>query len=494
MQPATAIQFACPKCGAQYQAGAEKVGLSGATFTCRKCGHAILIEKPTERPATDREQTRVYPQAELAVRLMEERAAARAEHLHGPALQRREWFVGVEGKPAGPLAFADLETRAAEGKLSAGMLVWKEGMISWKPAAEVPELVPLVAKSIVGPPPPPPPEEITQPDAKKEAAAKTGDMDGTATPATSPPPAEHSVSPVFAGDMDVAATPATSPPPAEHSVSPVFAGDMDVAATPATSPPPAEHSVSPVFAEPAPTDIAKIEIAAPAPAAPVKPVVEEPKIAISETMAVQLKELGLKPPPPLPEKPPEPAPHAVGAVEAAVKVERESREKRRAAAVAVKLGPGVRVARLPDAARKAPNVLLWAAVGLGVVLVSGIAMWFLSAPASEPSAVEEPEVAEGEGEEPALAEVQLTPEQQVRSRLSRAKVNRCIREQRARTAGRRGELRMSFRVKPDGAPHEIQASTASDRGTSFASCLAGAIRDARFPDHAGQSLSLDFAW
>jgi hypothetical protein len=51
-----------------------------------------------------------------------------------------EWFYGKEGQQYGPVDEVTLRARAATGEIGPGDLVWREGMDSWKPIAEVPEL------------------------------------------------------------------------------------------------------------------------------------------------------------------------------------------------------------------------------------------------------------------------------------------------------------------------------------------------------------------
>jgi hypothetical protein len=62
-----------------------------------------------------------------------------------------QWYCAVGGQKYGPMPFENLATWAAEGRLSAGDLVWGEGMADWVPAASVEGL------SVRASSPPPPP-------------------------------------------------------------------------------------------------------------------------------------------------------------------------------------------------------------------------------------------------------------------------------------------------------------------------------------------------
>ncbi len=48
------------------------------------------------------------------------------------------WFFTVEGERSGPVSFADLRVRAANGELSPRLdMVWTQGMDDWKPSGEI---------------------------------------------------------------------------------------------------------------------------------------------------------------------------------------------------------------------------------------------------------------------------------------------------------------------------------------------------------------------
>ncbi|MEV5300265.1 SPFH domain-containing protein [Amycolatopsis methanolica] len=71
-----------------------------------------------------------------------------------PPLPQAQWFVGVDGEQRGPFDQAGLSQQAAAGALTGQTLVWRAGMPQWLPAAQVPELAPLLGAT----PPPLPPQ------------------------------------------------------------------------------------------------------------------------------------------------------------------------------------------------------------------------------------------------------------------------------------------------------------------------------------------------
>jgi hypothetical protein len=60
-----------------------------------------------------------------------------------PIPQSPGFFIAVDGKPQGPFDVAALRARIAEKSLSAGTLVWREGMAQWAPASSVADMAAL---------------------------------------------------------------------------------------------------------------------------------------------------------------------------------------------------------------------------------------------------------------------------------------------------------------------------------------------------------------
>ncbi len=61
-----------------------------------------------------------------------------------PIPQGPGFFLAIEGKPHGPFDAAALRARVADKSLTAGTLVWREGMAQWAPAGTVPEVAALL--------------------------------------------------------------------------------------------------------------------------------------------------------------------------------------------------------------------------------------------------------------------------------------------------------------------------------------------------------------
>lgn len=67
-----------------------------------------------------------------------------------PPLPTAAWYLGIDGKQAGPFDSAALAQQVSAGALTRQTLAWKQGMAGWTAAGDVPELAPLFAAA---PPP-----------------------------------------------------------------------------------------------------------------------------------------------------------------------------------------------------------------------------------------------------------------------------------------------------------------------------------------------------
>jgi hypothetical protein len=67
-----------------------------------------------------------------------------------PPLPATGFYLGIDGKQAGPFDLAALSQKAREGALTRATLVWKPGMANWAAADTVAELKDLLAAA---PPP-----------------------------------------------------------------------------------------------------------------------------------------------------------------------------------------------------------------------------------------------------------------------------------------------------------------------------------------------------
>jgi membrane protease subunit (stomatin/prohibitin family) len=64
------------------------------------------------------------------------------------------WHIAVDGQTQGPFSPQQLQQGAASGQVTPDTMVWSNGLGSWTPAGQVPQLSPLFGQA---PPPPPPP-------------------------------------------------------------------------------------------------------------------------------------------------------------------------------------------------------------------------------------------------------------------------------------------------------------------------------------------------
>jgi hypothetical protein len=51
-----------------------------------------------------------------------------------------QWYYGENGQQIGPLDESAIRTAIGEGRVNPHTLIWREGMPSWQPLAQVPEL------------------------------------------------------------------------------------------------------------------------------------------------------------------------------------------------------------------------------------------------------------------------------------------------------------------------------------------------------------------
>jgi len=73
-----------------------------------------------------------------------------------PGAAGATWHVAVNGQTQGPFTLEQVTQGISAGQLNREALVWNQGMASWTPAAQVPQLAPAFATA--SPPPPPLPK------------------------------------------------------------------------------------------------------------------------------------------------------------------------------------------------------------------------------------------------------------------------------------------------------------------------------------------------
>jgi uncharacterized membrane protein len=70
-----------------------------------------------------------------------------------PSAPDVQWYFAVGGQRVGPVSQADLTSRIQAGEVTRETLVWRDGMANWAPAAQTPELAPLLSPPPGGSPP-----------------------------------------------------------------------------------------------------------------------------------------------------------------------------------------------------------------------------------------------------------------------------------------------------------------------------------------------------
>lgn len=56
-----------------------------------------------------------------------------------------QYFIGVDGKPAGPVCEAELVQLIRNRSVNKDTLVWMKGMTEWKPIQDTPSVLKLIA-------------------------------------------------------------------------------------------------------------------------------------------------------------------------------------------------------------------------------------------------------------------------------------------------------------------------------------------------------------
>ncbi len=203
------MRFSCENCQAKYQVADEKVAGKTIRMKCRKCGHSIEV-KPVQAaqlpeiefggfvasnpPTIARtmaapvsypdlgatEQHPIAPSPETrggegfgAQSVMgshfpgPEGTASRGPFDSSPGFVRAPeslrlalggpegselpvhfWYVAIGGAPVGPIALAELISKARDGAIHDRSLAWREGLPEWQPIGNLPELVEAIGPSL----------------------------------------------------------------------------------------------------------------------------------------------------------------------------------------------------------------------------------------------------------------------------------------------------------------------------------------------------------
>jgi S1-C subfamily serine protease/phage FluMu protein Com len=126
------IRFHCPKCKKVLQAAEQQGGLKAA---CPGCGQRLQI------PAPDQNKTVLGSLLPARNPTAGQTATPPAGSSAPAATQAgRMWFYADKGQRHGPISWAELQHRAAAGRLDANALVWTAGMPAWVAAGTISDL------------------------------------------------------------------------------------------------------------------------------------------------------------------------------------------------------------------------------------------------------------------------------------------------------------------------------------------------------------------
>jgi predicted Zn finger-like uncharacterized protein len=158
------MKFVCGKCSTKYSLSDERVAGRVVKIRCKSCGNIIEVSGPGAPAAAgaapdaqagadpglaDRFARSWKPQAGKegggtpGLLQSVQRSAARIEQ---DETRIANWFVAVDGTPAGPVAAVGIHRYRQAGKVNDGSLVWKEGLPDWIPLRNSKELVGLLAR------------------------------------------------------------------------------------------------------------------------------------------------------------------------------------------------------------------------------------------------------------------------------------------------------------------------------------------------------------
>ena len=108
------VKLSCDSCGARYRIPLAKVQGRRFRATCRSCGATIFARLTA---------------GELSTRTQDFAAA------DGP-----QWYLALEGEPAGPFSVDEIRNRLHEGIIHGETFAWRDGARAWMPLGEIPEL------------------------------------------------------------------------------------------------------------------------------------------------------------------------------------------------------------------------------------------------------------------------------------------------------------------------------------------------------------------
>ncbi len=135
------MKVVCGECAAKYQIPDERVAGRRLKIRCRKCGG--VMEARGDDPAAFEATIEVNGPHEVLSRAIAPSLVPSAPH-HAAS---PEWFVSIDGAPAGPLNTQELVSRVSTGVIDWDAHVWREGYENWSTIADSDTLVRAVASA-----------------------------------------------------------------------------------------------------------------------------------------------------------------------------------------------------------------------------------------------------------------------------------------------------------------------------------------------------------
>jgi predicted Zn finger-like uncharacterized protein len=154
------MRFVCESCQTRYVISDERAQGRTLKVRCKKCGQIIVVKpegpqragEPETEPSIGLTSTRdSFKQRDLddeATQTAETGSLARREDLTGKAApsgvgegaEVPAWHVISTGQQLGPLPLSALIEKMIAGEMTARAYVWRDGLMGWKRAEEVPEV------------------------------------------------------------------------------------------------------------------------------------------------------------------------------------------------------------------------------------------------------------------------------------------------------------------------------------------------------------------
>ena len=150
----------------------------------------------------------------------------------------RQWFVGIEGEPTGPIGVSDLEVKIRDGVVEGDSLVWREGLDEWRPLSEVGELAAVFAACTAARPSPTPMIPTARPSVVAAEVAALNAVHGRSSNKKWVPWLVLLVGALFGGAVTFALLPDPVAP------APVVRAARPEPPPPAPPPPPAEEPLN----------------------------------------------------------------------------------------------------------------------------------------------------------------------------------------------------------------------------------------------------------